>query len=415
MNWIVIISVFVVAVVLTAVISTVRILRKVSYMIDALEDGETNFRYDENSFHGRRTNRTLNRLRGIFEKEKRNIIDSELYYGLILDHVRTGIVVMEDKGKSRGTVRYCNAMALDMLGLASLSNIKQIGKISPELQAAFFNVSAGREERASFYNESGSVTISLTASDAVLRGSDVKVVAMNDISSEMAENEQASWTKLIRVLTHEVMNTLAPVTSLSETLSRRVAARRASEGGSDFADDDDILAGLETIASSSRGLVKFVESYRSLTRVAQPVRKSFLVKDLVERVMQLTTETFTASGASCRYNEKTEDILLYADENQIAQILVNLLKNAVQAGATQLEISSEIDSSENVIINVSNNGSPISPESWEQIFVPFYTTRQSEGTGIGLSLSRQIMRLHGGTIRLTRSDSVATVFTLCFR
>ena len=198
MNWIVIISVFVVAVVLTAVISTVRILRKVSYMIDALEDGETNFRYDENSFYGRRTNRTLNRLRGIFEKEKRNIIDSELYYGLILDHVRTGIVVMEDMGKSRGTVRYCNAMALDMLGLASLSNIKQIGKISPELQEAFFNVSAGREERASFYNESGSVTISLTASDAVLRGSDVKVVAMNDISSEMAENEQASWTKLIR-------------------------------------------------------------------------------------------------------------------------------------------------------------------------------------------------------------------------
>ncbi|MGM9747867.1 MAG: sensor histidine kinase, partial [Candidatus Cryptobacteroides sp.] len=312
-----------------------------------------------------------------------------------------------------GTVRYSNAMALNMIGLSALSNIKQIGKISPELQDAFFNVLEGREERASFYNESGLVTISLTASDAVLGGRDVKVVAMNDISSEMAENEQASWTKLIRVLTHEVMNTLAPVTSLSETLSSRVAARRASDCSAEF--DDDILAGLETIASSSRGLVKFVESYRSLTRVAQPVRKSFLVKDLVERVMQLTSETFSASGASCRYIEKTDDILLYADENQIAQILVNLLKNAVQAGATQLEISAEIDSSENVIINVSNNGIPINPESWEQIFVPFYTTRQSDGTGIGLSLSRQIMRLHGGTIRLTRSDSVATVFTLCFR
>ncbi|MGN1211823.1 MAG: sensor histidine kinase [Candidatus Cryptobacteroides sp.] len=417
MKTLLVISAVIVVIVLTAIVTTKRVLRKVTYMIDALEDGETNFRYDENRLWGRHTNRILNRLRGIFEKEKRNIIDSELYYGLILDHVRTGIVVMENTGKSRGIVRYSNVMALNMIGISSLSNIKQIGKISPELQDAFFNVSVGREERASFYNESGLVMISLTASDAVLGGRNVKVVAMNDISSEMAENEQASWTKLIRVLTHEVMNTLAPITSLSETLSERIAGRHdvSGNGSTILSDDADIISGLDTIASSSRGLVKFVESYRTLTRVAQPVRKSFLLKELVERVIHLTSDSFTSAGATCRYAEKTDDILLYADENQLSQILVNLLKNAIQSGASEVVISAEIDASESVIINVANNGSPISPENFEQIFVPFFTTRQSEGTGIGLSLSRQIMRMHGGTLRLTKSDASSTVFTLCFR
>lgn len=419
MDALLVISAVIVATVLTAVMATRRVLRKVTYMIDALEDGETNFRYDEDRLWGRHTNRILNRLRGVFEKEKRNIIDSERYYSLILDHVKTGIVVIEDSGRgvSKGRVRYCNAMALNMMGLTSLTNVRQVAKVSRELEAAFCGVSAGNEERASCYNETGCITISLTASDAVLGGHKVKVVAMNDISSEMAENEQASWTKLIRVLTHEVMNTLAPITSLSETLSARIAGRHGASGNRfpDVADDADIIAGLDTIASSSRGLVKFVESYRTLTRVAQPVRRSFLLKELVDRVINLTSDSFASAGASCSYVEKTDDILLYADENQISQILVNLLKNAIQSGASEVVISAEIDASESVVINVSNNGSPISPGNFEQIFVPFFTTRQSEGTGIGLSLSRQIMRMHGGTLRLTRSDESATVFTLCFR
>ena len=404
------------AIVLTAVVTALltsrKTRRKVSYMLDALEDKELNFRFDENRLFGRKFNRTLNRLRNIFDKERHEIMEQERFYGQMLDHVQTGVVVIEsDKGAPsihEGRVIYCNSTALNLLGLATFGHIRQLRTINPALEEAFRNVSDNREERAEYYNESGQKRISLTASSASIGGKAVKVVAFNDISNEMAENEQESWTKLIRVLTHEIMNTVTPIASLSDTLSEYIGNSEDSEYNSD------IRSGLETISQSSKGLIKFVESYRNLTRVAAPVRKAFLVRELMERVIQLTGQQAEEQGVRLEFTEKAEDILLYADEGQISQILVNLVKNAIQASATSVEIVAEMDLAENVIIHVINNGRPISKESQEEIFVPFYTTKQ-EGTGIGLSLSRQIMRLHNGTLRLTRSDMQSTVFTLYFR
>lgn len=396
----------------TAILTTRKTRRKVSYMLDALEDKELNFRFDENRLFGRKFNRTLNRLRNIFDKERHEIMEQERFYGQMLDHVQTGVVVIEsDKGAPsihEGRVIYCNSTALNLLGLATFGHIRQLRTISPALEEAFRNVSDNREERAEYYNESGQKRISLTASSASIGGKAVKVVAFNDISNEMAENEQESWTKLIRVLTHEIMNTVTPIASLSDTLSEYIGNSEDSEYNSD------IRSGLETISQSSKGLIKFVESYRNLTRVAAPVRKAFLVRELMERVIQLAGRQADEQGVRLEFTEKAEDILLYADEGQISQILVNLVKNAIQASATSVEIVAEMDLAENVIIHVINNGRPISKESQEEIFVPFYTTKQ-EGTGIGLSLSRQIMRLHNGTLRLTRSDMQSTVFTLYFR
>ena len=396
----------------TAILTTRKTRRKVSYMLDALEDKELNFRFDENRLFGRKFNRTLNRLRNIFDKERHEIMEQERFYGQMLDHVQTGVVVIEsDKGAPFihvGRVIYCNSTALNLLGLATFGHIRQLRTISPALEEAFRNVSDNREERAEYYNESGQKRISLTASSASIGGKAVKVVAFNDISNEMAENEQESWTKLIRVLTHEIMNTVTPIASLSDTLSEYIGNSEDSEYNSN------IRSGLETISQSSKGLIKFVESYRNLTRVAAPVRKAFLVRELMERVIQLAGQQAEEQGVRLQFTEKADDILLYADEGQISQILVNLVKNAIQASATSVEIVAEMDLAENVIIHVINNGRPISKESQEEIFVPFYTTKQ-EGTGIGLSLSRQIMRLHNGTLRLTRSDMQSTVFTLYFR
>lgn len=390
------------AVVLTAVITfllTSRKMRgKVAYMLDALEDKELNFRFDERRLAGRKFNRTLNRLRNIFDKERHEIIEQEKYFGLMLDHVKTGVVVIEQDGR----VNYCNRTALNLLGIATFGHIRQLRTVSESLYNAFLTVTDAAEERASYYNESGKMTISLTASAATIGKMEVRVVAFNDISSEIAENEQESWSKLIRVLTHEIMNTVTPIASLSETLL-------TFEGV-----DEEVRTGLDTISQSSRGLIKFVDSYRNLTRVAPPVKKAFYFKELAERVINLTREQALMSGVQCSYVEKSEDIILYADEGQITQILINLVKNAIQADAKKVEITAEINLSEHIIINVFNDGSPISKESQEEIFVPFFTTKQ-EGTGIGLSLSRQIMRLHNGTLALTRSDDKGTVFTLTFR
>lgn len=400
-----IILTIVAAIVLTAVVSVMltsrRMRRKVAYMLDALEDKELNFRFDEKRLRDRRFNRTLNRLRNIFDKERREILEQEQYYGLMLDHVRTGVAVIEADGR----VNWCNKTALSMLGIATFSHIRQLRAVSESLYEAFSKVTGMNEERASFFNEAGKKTIALTASGAKIGGKNVKVVAFNDISDEMADNEQESWTRLIRVLTHEIMNTVTPIASLSETLYKYL-----DKESSEYSPE--LLTGLETISQSSRGLIRFVESYRNLTRVAAPSKKAFALKELIDRVFQLTGRQ--TAGVSCTYVEKSDDILLYADENQISQILVNLVKNACQAGADKIEITAEIDISENIIINVANNGRPISKESQEEIFVPFYTTKQ-DGTGIGLSLSRQIMRLHNGSLRLSRSDEKSTVFTLQFK
>lgn len=382
----------------TALLTSRRMRRKVAYMLDALEDKELNFRFDERRFVGRRFNRTLNRLKSIFDKERREIIEQEKYFGLMLDHVRTGVAVIAQDGR----VNYCNNTALALLGIATFGHIRQLRNVSESLYNAFLTVTDEAEERASYYNESGKMTISLTASAATIGKADVRVIAFNDISSEIAENEQQSWSKLIRVLTHEIMNTVTPIASLSETLLK-------FEGV-----DEEVRNGLDTISQSSKGLIKFVDSYRNLTRVAPPLKKAFYFREMAERVLNLTRDEALISGAKCTYIEKTEDIILYADEGQITQILINLVKNAVQAEARNINITAEINQAEHIIINVSNDGSPISKESQEEIFVPFFTTKQ-EGTGIGLSLSRQIMRIHNGSLSLTGSDEKGTVFTLIFK
>ena len=390
------------AVVITAAVTsflTSRKMRaKVAYMLDALEDKELNFRFDEKRWRGRKFNKTLNRLRNIFDKERHEIIEQEKYFGLMLDHVKTGIAVVEKDGR----VAYSNNTALSLLGIATFGHIRQLRAVSDSLYESFQTIADGSEERASYYNESGKMTISLTASEATIGKETVRIIAFNDISSEIAENEQQSWSKLIRVLTHEIMNTVTPISSLSETLL-------SFDGLS-----DDLKNGLSTISQSSKGLIKFVDSYRNLTRVAAPVRKAFYFRELAERVISLTREQAAMNGAVCTYEEMSEDIILYADEGQITQILINLVKNALQAEARNIVVSAQITPSEQTVISVTNDGQPISRESQDEIFVPFFTTKQ-EGTGIGLSLSRQIMRLHNGSLTLTRSDESGTVFTLLFR
>ena len=402
MSDVTIISIVLVAVIITAAITsyiTSRKMRaKVSYMLDALEDKELNFRFDEKRLRGRKFNKTLNRLRNIFDKERREIIEQEKYFGLMLDHVKTGIAVVDKDGR----IAYCNNTALSLLGIATFGHIRQLRAVSESLYELFQTIADRNEERASYYNESGKMTISLTASEATINKDVVRIIVFNDISSDIAENEQESWSKLIRVLTHEIMNTVTPISSLSETLLN-------------FEDvSEEVRNGLTTISESSKGLIKFVDSYRNLTRVAPPVKKAFYFKDLAERAINLTREQAVLNGAICTYEELTDDIILYADEGQITQILINLIKNAIQAEARHIVITAQITFSENIVISVSNDGHPISSESRDEIFIPFYTTKQ-EGTGIGLSLSRQIMRLHNGTLTLSRSDDSKTTFTLLFR
>ena len=215
-----------------------------------------------------------------------------------------------------------------------------------------------------------------------------------------AVDESTSWSRLFRVITHEIMNTIAPIASLSDALSKE--------------EDVDVKAGLETISASSKDLIRFVESYRNITDVASPVRKAVMVDELLDRVLRLNKAKIAEQGATLTYQAKTPDLLIFADEGQIMQVFNNLIKNAVQAGATSVRISADLNSDDQTVIRVANNGKAIPLRQIEEIFVPFYTTKPN-GTGIGLSLSKQIMVKHNGSLTLEQSDDNVTIFTLVFK
>lgn len=371
-----------------------KIIGKIDFMSDALDSGESAFRYSEDQWSDRRLNKSLNRLRAIFEAEKTDIRERERYFGIMLDHVQSGVIVIDGD-----RIDYSNIIARGFLGMSDISSLRQIERLSPELANAFRSASE-TESRASLISERGTVQFSISACESRLHGKDVSIVTFNDITREMENNESESWTRLIRVLTHEIMNTVTPIASLSSALSQNLA---------DY-DAEDVRSALGTIASSSEGLISFVQSYRSLTHIAAPVRKAFYLKDLVNDSVTIAQTNWPSASVS--YHELSEDIILYADYGQISQVMNNLIKNAVQAGASEIDITASIDKRERTVINVANNGEPISETGKEQIFVPFYTTKGASGTGVGLSLCRQIIRLNGGTINLTSSTAESTVFTI---
>lgn len=371
-----------------------KLIGKIDFMSDALDSGETAFRYSESRWRNRRLNKSLNRLRSIFETEKADIRERERYFGTMLDHVQSGVIVIDGE-----RIDYSNTVAKGFLGMAEISSLRQIGRISPDLANAFREASE-MESRASFISERGTVQFSISACTAKLHGKEVSIVTFNDITREMENNESESWTRLIRVLTHEIMNTVTPVASLSSALSQNLDSYSA----------EDIRSALGTIASSSEGLISFVQSYRSLTHISAPVRKAFYLKDLVNDSVNIAKANWPS--VNVLYRELSSDVILYADYGQMSQVLNNLIKNAVQAGAGNVSITASIDKREQTVIDIANDGEPISASGQEQLFVPFYTTKGTSGTGVGLSLCRQIVRLNGGTIKLSSSTPEATVFTI---
>lgn len=218
-------------------------------------------------------------------------------------------------------------------------------------------------------------------------------------------NEQESWTKLIRVLTHEIMNTLTPVVSLSDALIRN--------SGEENESSINIKEGLEIISDSSKNLMEFVGTYRQITGISKPVRKKTDLNLLLEKNFKLNEEVLKENNITYNLKLPKEKIEIHADEVQINQVLQNLLKNALQAHATIIKVTVKVLFDGTIVIWYANNGFPIPSEIKEQIFIPFYTTK-SEGTGIGLSVCRQIMRYHNGSIYLFQSNSSETIFELTF-
>ena len=374
-------------------------IRKAMFLFDAIDNSDHTFHFPEDIAiaDDAAYNKVLNRTKEIISNAKRDTREREKYYELIMNTVRTGIIVVSDSGG----VYQVNGEALRIFSLPVFTHISQTHPIDPAIGEAMKGIEPGEKRGLTFHNEKGEVSVSLTASAVTLRGKPMKLIAISDIDNELAEKELESWMRLIRVLTHEIMNSLAPITSLSNTLIR-------------LNKDRAIAKGLEAINTTSKNLISFVESYRKFTNIPVPEKDPFLLLPILERAVALQE---VGHGIGISLSVEPEDTLLYADEGQFTQVAINLIKNAVEAVAGHenpyIEISSRIDESENIVIDISNNGGAIPTEIAENIFTPFFTTRK-EGSGIGLSLSRQIMRLHGGSLRLTSNTEDKVTFTLVF-
>ena len=321
-------------------------------------------------------------------------MERERYYEQIINAVSTGIMVVDE----RGSVLQHNEAALRQLGVEMLTFESQVK------------------------NKLASEDFSLRETTAMLNGKKVRIIAFSDIRNELSSRELESWTKLIRVLTHEIMNNVAPIVSLSE----QMLALLHHDGEMSHTDkDSDMHEALSVINSTGKQLLHFVDTYRQLTLIPQPKPNLFYVKPFLERMVAITKASAPLStegqnklrteihmGLSPS-EEKAEGLLLYADESLIAHVVTNLLKNAVEAGATSISISAYTTPDDSIFIDISNNGKPIPADEAQQIFVPFFTTKPT-GSGIGLSISRQIMKQSGGSIELITSDSTATLFRLRF-
>lgn len=378
-------------------------VKQVLFMIDSLENNDNTFHFPEETgtIENKMVHQALNRVGHILYNIKSDTAQQEKYYELILDFVSTGLLVLNDNG----AVYQKNKEALRLIGLNVFTHIRQLSKIDSLLMEKVENCRPGDKLQITFHNERGTVNLSIRVSEINIRKEHLRILALNDINTELDEKEIDSWIRLTRVLTHEIMNSVTPITSLSDTLLTMAAGK-----------DEEISRGLQTISTTGKGLLAFVESYRKFTRIPSPEPSLFYVKPFIERMVELAKHQNPCNNITFNTEIQSTDLILYADENLISQVFINLLKNAIQAigkqAEGQIEIRAYCNEMEEVLIEIKNNGPAIPPEIVEHIFIPFFTTKEG-GSGIGLSISRQIMRLSGGS--LTLLPDKMTKFVLKFK
>lgn len=389
--------IIIIVLLLVAVVGYIRLhrhyrrnIKKVTFLFDAIDNGDFSFNFPtEKGFkEDKILHKSLNRIKLFLQHTREEQMNREKYYEQILNAVDTGILVVD----SHDDILQHNQAALRLLDTDVLTHMNQVkGKLKDEHLAKH-------------------------ETQAMLKDKHVRIIALSDVSHELSNQEVDSWIKLIRVLTHEIMNTITPVTSLSETLLTRVT------------EDKDLKQGLETIHKTGTELLAFVNNYRRFTHVPQPQPALFYVEPFLERMAMLCNHEVEISVSP-------KDLLAYADESLLSHVVTNLLKNAVEAFNGQEKLSAErnkqdgnvqgrnkqecrsadlqsaaskkafihlqayANAQESIIINVSNNAGLIPEDVASHIFIPFFTTKP-EGSGIGLSLSRQIMRVSGGSLSL---------------
>jgi two-component system nitrogen regulation sensor histidine kinase NtrY len=358
-------------------------------------------------------NVAFNEVLEAFRKTRSEKEEHWQYLNTVVQQVRTGILSYD----TDGNVQLINTNAKKFLGVTStLKNISELRERNPPLYEIILTTTPGK---SSLYKEATELQLTIQATEMRIRGSAVRLITMQNIQTELQKQELEAWQNLTRVLRHEIMNSITPISSLTSTLreildydlvKKETGYELKNEGA------EDLREGLDTIESRSKGLIRFIDAYREYTSLPQPKIKTVRVMDLIDRVGQFMKPQIKKTTINFTYSCESEYLTVQADEEMIEQVLINLVKNAMESLSNREDgkivlIGGATDHS--VYINVIDNGPGIIKEALAKIFVPFFTTKKS-GSGIGLSLSRQIMQMHNGTLTVESEPEVRTVFSLKF-
>lgn len=412
------ITIFALTIMVISLISFLNITnRKIRYFFDSVRNDDSNltFPLEEKNITVREIYRSMNRINEQIQKLKIENRNQEQYFRILIEHLAIGIITYNRKG----FILHSNSLAKKLLQTDVLTHITQISRMNEKLFQIIESIKPSERRLVPIQTERGEIQLSLKATSFRTNNDELVILSIQDIKSELDEKEVESWMKLIRILMHEIMNSITPITSLSESLSQIY-----SDEGQPIKPEklspkviNTTLKGLNVIKDQGKGLMAFVESYRKLTRIPEPDKQLFKISELFERLRILYDSQEKSDRAELSFSLKDPDLEIFADINLISQVLINLVRNALEALTNvpggKIMVSADAGSDLHPEICVTDNGQGIPAENLDEIFVPFFTTKQS-GSGIGLSISRQIMRVHGGNLKVMSVQGKETIFCLSF-
>ncbi|MBL7849490.1 MAG: GHKL domain-containing protein [Cyclobacteriaceae bacterium] len=356
----------------------------------------------------------LNELMAVARNNRKDRDSDYQFFRNIVQHVGIGLLTF----KKDGTVQIINSAARKLLRVGQITNISQLHETGPTLVEAFQKLKTGGRELIRLRIGDDTIQLSVFAIELTLRGEEIKLISMSNIQSELEEKEMEAWQNLVRVLTHEIMNSVTPISSLAVTVEQEIHQQLQSPTPEIRKDElEDMHLSLQTISRRSEGLIRFVKEFRNLTQVPQPRMSEIALQPLLDEMAVLHKKELSDHGVTLTVAVDPPQLTALADKNMIEQVLINLIKNAMQAFEDQpdkrIELRAFTSDKGRPVISVRDNGPGIDPEALDKIFIPFFSTKKS-GSGIGLSLSRQIMRVHDGRISVKSKLGEGTEFMLKF-
>ena len=390
--------------------------RSIASFLENIRNSDYTSGYSQSALGGsfNELHATFNKVLQELKKYRAEKQEHYQYLQTVMQHVNIGIIAL----KENGDVDTCNQSARLLLGRNLIRNVQDLSEVKSDLPDIISQLNPGERQLIKLYNGAELLQISLSATSIRMSGEVIKIISLQNIHAELEAKEVEAWQKMIRVLTHEIMNSMTPISSLSSTIAEVLKSNDAEVIHiEDKNDIEELHLAIETINRRSDGLLNFVKNYRRLTRIPKPDFRHFRINTLFESSIATASALPSASGIEIRSGVFPDDLNITADINLMEQVLLNMLKNSAEAlhktPNPKIYIKAFRNLNNRICIEIEDNGHGVPEDLLDKIFMPFYTTKK-EGSGIGLSLSRQIMFLHKGTIIVKNKADGGAVFTLVF-